>query len=75
MKTVTLKIKGMHCASCPIMIEGKLEDDVLGVMSAQANYVRQECLVEYDEDKLDVHDLTKAIEGIGYTAAVGESDL
>lgn len=57
------------------MIEGKLEDEVSGVKSAQANYIRQECVVEYDEDTLDVQDIEKAIEGIGYTATVGASDL
>ena len=53
MKTVTLKIQGMHCASCPIMIDGKLEDEIEGVQSAQTSYAKSECRVEYDENKVD----------------------
>lgn len=68
MKTVTLKIEGMHCASCPIMIEGTIEDTLQGVTSARASYLNQECVVEYDEKQVNTEKIVKAIEGIGYKA-------
>lgn len=68
MKTVTLKIQGMHCSSCPIMIDGKLEDEVTGVTSAQTSYAKSECRVEYDENKVDENVIMQMIEGIGYKA-------
>jgi len=68
MKTITLKIDGMHCASCPIMIEGTVEDTLQGITSAQASYIKQECVVEYDEDQVSPIEIVKAIEKIGYKA-------
>ncbi|KXK09216.1 MAG: Mercuric transport protein periplasmic component precursor [Microgenomates bacterium OLB22] len=68
MKKITLKIQGMHCVSCPIMIDGKLEDEVDGVQSAQTNYVQQECKVEYDEAVIKAEDIVKAINELGYKA-------
>jgi Cu+-exporting ATPase len=70
MKTVTLKIEGMHCASCPIMIEGTIEDTLQGVTSARASYLNQECVVEYDEKQVNTEKIVKAIEGIGYKASI-----
>ncbi len=69
MKTITYKISGMHCATCPLMIEGKLEDDVVGVISAQANYAKQNCIVEYDEQIISPEKIADAIDAIGYKVA------
>lgn len=69
MKSFTFKISGMHCASCPLMIEGKLEDDVVGVVSAQANYAKQTCLVEFDEQIISPEAIVEAIREIGYEAS------
>ena len=41
----------MHCTSCAMSIDGDLEDNVNGVRSAQTQYVKQECTVEFDEKK------------------------
>lgn len=68
MKTVTLKIQGMHCASCPIMIDGRLEDEVEGVKSAQTSYAKQECIVEYDENVVSSEKIVDALDEIGYVA-------
>ncbi len=67
MKTAKLKIQGMHCASCPIMIDGTLEDSLDGVISAHTHYARQVCVVDYDEEEIDIEDIMSAIEDIGYT--------
>ena len=58
----------MHCASCPIMIEGTIEDTLQGIKSAQTSYAKQECVVEYDETQLEVEEIIKVVEGIGYEA-------
>ena len=62
-----LKIKGMHCNSCVMNIEFDLED--LGVKSAKANLVKQECEVEFDEEKLKLDQILKQIEKTGYQAS------
>lgn len=68
MKKITLKIEGMHCASCPIMIDGTLEDDVKGVVRAETSYAKQECVIEYDENKVTEASIIEAVEKIGYCA-------
>ena len=72
MKKITLKIHDMHCSSCPIMIDGKLEDEVEGVISAHTNYVQGECHVEFDENRLQPDQIVEALDGIGYTASYQE---
>ena len=68
MKTITVKIDGMHCTSCPIMIDGKLEDDVDGIASARTNYVKQECVVDFDDTVVTSDVIIQAIKDIGYAA-------
>jgi len=72
MKTITVKIDGMHCTSCPIMVDGKLEDDVEGIASARTNYVKQECVVDFDERVVTSDMIIQAIKDIGYDASLDE---
>ncbi len=62
-----LKIEGMHCSSCAMLIDGDLED-LEGVKSANTNYAKGETEVEIDEDKLSDKEIIDAIKKIGYTA-------
>lgn len=68
-KTITLKISGMHCASCAINIDGELEDTV-GVFSAQTNYAKAETEVEYNEQQTNVDKLLEAVKRAGYNAII-----
>lgn len=67
MKTITLKVSGMHCVSCAMNIDGALED-LAGVKSAATNYAKAETLVEYDEKAINNDVLIEAIKSAGYTA-------
>lgn len=58
----TFKIKGMHCSSCSILIEGELED--IGLAS-KANYQKQVVEVETDGTHTD-EDIIKAVKRAGY---------
>ena len=49
MKTVTLKITGMHCVSCAINIDFELED-LEGVKEATTNYAKQQTVITYDPE-------------------------
>jgi len=63
MKTAELKIEGMHCGHCVMAVrkelsrlpDVKVEDVVIG--SAR---------VQYDEDKVSVQQLARAVEAAGY---------
>ncbi len=70
MKTITLKINGMHCVSCAMTIDGDLEDNVPGVKFAKTNYAKQECEVAFDETKASAASIAKQIKQTGYTSEV-----
>ncbi|MDQ3098136.1 MAG: cation transporter [bacterium] len=67
----TLKINGMHCSSCAMLIDGDLED-LDGVISAKTNYHKQETEVEYDEEKLKTEQLISSVKESGYEAKKGK---
>ncbi len=57
------KVKGIHCSSCPLVIEGELED--IGA-KARCNYRSEMLEVEYDEAKLDEAKIRAAVASAGY---------
>jgi Cu+-exporting ATPase len=60
MKETTIKIKGMHCASCKALIErnlGKAE----GVEAAQVNYASESAKISFDPLKTNENTLAKII--------------
>ena len=63
------QIKGMHCVSCAMTVDGAVED-LAGVKSASTNYARQFSEVEYDEKKVTDVQIIAVIEAAGYKAAV-----
>ncbi len=70
-----LQIKGMHCASCAIVIDKALQKK-LGVMQSNVNYSTGKATVEFDEKQLSVQELIKTIESKGYSADLpGDSAL
>jgi Cu2+-exporting ATPase/Cu+-exporting ATPase len=66
MHTQSYTVKGMHCASCSAVIE-KTFKKVVGVESAEVNYGTEKAKVTFDPSKTNPHDLSKAIEPLGYT--------
>jgi len=62
----TFRIPDMHCSACVMKLEG-LEDDLPGVRMVQASYQKQSMLVEYDDRKVGIEDILKAVERLGYT--------
>lgn len=61
------KIEGMHCTSCAMNIDMDLED-VQGIKSARTSYARQECEVEFEEDKANADLIIQTIQTTGYKA-------
>lgn len=68
-----LKIEGMHCNSCVMNIEFDLED-VEGVKSVKASLVREECEVEFDEEKVNEQVIIQTIQKTGYQAQVKQEN-
>lgn len=60
----TYPIKGMHCASCALVIEGNLKE-AQGVKSAVVNYNTEKATVEFAEDVNDEL-VTQVVKNAGY---------
>ena len=72
MKSVTLNVTGMTCASCVAKIEKALAS-VVGVSSASVNFATEKATVEYDPSQASRADIEQAIEDVGYTALLTNS--
>ncbi len=71
---LTLRIHGMHCASCVATVEKgllKLE----GVSSAQVNLATASAAVLFDNTKVSQDRITSAVGELGYAATVGQEDI
>src|SRR3989338_5766636 len=60
------KIKGMHCASCAILITKTLQR-AKGVNSANANYGSEKLLLEYDPGAITLDAVNELMKKLGYT--------
>jgi P-type Cu+ transporter len=68
MQHVELPITGMSCASCANRVERSL-NDVDGVV-ATVNYATERATVDFDSGAVELEDLVRAVEGVGYGAAL-----
>lgn len=65
MAKIVLKVKGMHCASCSILID-KLVGKQLGVTSVKTNYGSAKTAIEFDESKISLKTIDEFVNKIGY---------
>lgn len=69
MKTVKLKIKGIHCASCGKVITMDLEE-VDGVGKVEIDEATKLAEIEFDETKVKVEKILETVKNSGYEPAV-----
>ena len=69
MKKVKFDIQGMTCSSCSSHVE-KAVCKLEGTKSVNVNLLSNSMLVEYDENKLNNDDITKAVIEAGYGTKV-----
>lgn len=60
-----VEIKGMHCASCTLAIEGALKK-LPGVKNASVNFALKKAFIEFDPEKVKEKELLEAIKSAGY---------
>jgi len=65
MTKVVLKVKGMHCASCAILID-KLLLKQAGVKSVSANYGAERVAIEFDESVISLEKIDEFVNKLGY---------
>ena len=62
----TLKVSGLDCASCAMIIDDVLEE-LAGVKSAKTSFAKEQVEVELEADKVSSDDLKKTVESAGYS--------
>jgi len=67
----TFSIKGMHCASCVMVIEDSLKK-MDGVTQATVNLATEKATVIYDPIKVTDEQLSSAVSNVGYQALITE---
>jgi len=67
-RTVTLVVKNMSCADCPLIVKKSLER-VPGVAKAEVSFKDKTAIVTFDDAKADVRALTNATTNAGYPSA------
>jgi Cu+-exporting ATPase len=63
----TFSVKGMHCASCVVMIERSLKK-IEGVSQATVNLATEKATVTFDSEKVTDEHLSSAVSNAGYQA-------
>lgn len=71
-QTTIFTIKGMHCGSCGMNIDGELEDTE-GVTSATTSYAKAKSVVTFDPTVITESQLQTIIQELGYEAEVLKS--
>jgi Cu+-exporting ATPase len=72
--SIILKIGGMYCGSCV----AKIEKDILskpGVVSASVDLASESAVVQYIPAEVNIDEMKKSIESLGYTARNGAGDV
>ena len=65
MEKVTVPIKGMHCASCALVIEKTLSK-AEGVKEVKVNYGTEKASIEYDKEKVSLTKMSDLLKPYGY---------
>ena len=65
MTKLVLKVKGMHCASCSVLID-KLGGKLDGVISIKTSYGAEKTAIEFDEKKISLEKIDEFINKLGY---------
>jgi len=74
MKKIGLDIQGMHCGSCALLIEHALKDKE-GIQTANVNFSSEKASVTFDESKINLEEIQKAISHIGYKTKVADETM
>lgn len=62
---MTLRIQGMHCASCTMNVENFLIR-LDGIFDVKADLTSQSAKIRYDKSKVDLDEIEKVIESLGF---------
>jgi len=69
MATEKFRAKGMHCRRCERRIEQTIRD-IEGIRRIKADYTSETVLVEFDPNKTNTNEISKAVERGGYDCSL-----
>ncbi len=69
---ISLRVYGMTCALCSITIESSLEK-MKGISNATVSYATEKAILEYENTMVQLADIKKAIEALGFSVEDGSS--
>ena len=64
MKTKNLRVEGMHCRSCEMLLEDALKE--IGVSKSKLSYEKGKVTVTFDESLVSMDDIKERIREEGY---------
>ena len=67
--THVFRVEGMHCGSCPVLIDDTLED-LPGVSRSHTEFKAGRSTVELDPRRTDPQLVIDTITGLGYSVSV-----
>jgi Cu+-exporting ATPase len=73
-ESMSLKIKGMTCASCAARIQ-RVVNNMEGVMEAELNFATEKLSVKYDPAKVSSKELVDKVRNIGYEVILDRAEL
>lgn len=62
---IKLKISGLHCTSCSLMIDNAVEE-LPGVVSSHTSYATAECTLQIEPQVFELNRVLSVIQGLGY---------
>lgn len=72
-KKTTLPVTGMSCAACAVSVESMLSH-TKGIASAAVNYANQSVSVSYDPELVDLPDMDRVLQSIGYGLIIEDNE-
>ena len=73
-ENISLKVYGMTCALCSVTIEASLEK-LDGISKAAVSFATEKAVFEYDTSKVELSEIKKIIESLGFSVEEKESKL
>ncbi|WP_414542823.1 heavy metal translocating P-type ATPase [Nostoc sp. CCY0012] len=74
MDTLTLKLRGMSCASCANNIDQAIRS-VPGVIDCNVNFGAEQTTINYDHQQTDLQTIQAAIDAAGYSSSLIKEDI
>jgi mercuric ion binding protein len=68
-RTVTLDVKNMTCAVCPLTVKKALEQ-IAGVQQVSVSYANKTATVQFDDAATTTDQLTEATKNAGYPSSI-----